>query len=152
MSVALSHIKEGLAPSQFPQHCWAIKLQNAHKNAANWDDWISLVCFLCTCQLKAVKSCEFPTKIHFRWAGTVSGIWWRCKWRIIFCVALLPKHQRNVMRAVRVSSLNLLWEDPTKARISLPRCLRCNPQEKWECRKSLWQLWSKRLPVAGDIL
>lgn len=100
---------------------------------------------MCTSQLKAIKLCEFPMKIHFRCVGMVSGIsvWWHCKWRkwrIVFCVAVLPKHQRNVMRAVRVSSLNLLWEDLTKARISLPLRLRCHPEEKWECRKSFWQL------------
>lgn len=39
-----------------------------------------------------------------------------------------------------VSSLNLLWEDLTKARIILSLCLCCHPQEKWVCRKSLWQL------------
>lgn len=98
-----------------------------------------------TSQLKAIKLCEFPMKIHFRCVGTVNGIsvWWHCKWhkwRIVFCAAVLPKHQRNVTRAVRVSSLNLLWEDLTKARISLPLRLRCHPEEKWECRKSLWQL------------
>ena len=39
-----------------------------------------------------------------------------------------------------VSSLNLLWEDPTKARITLSLCLCCHPQEKWARRKSPWQL------------
>lgn len=75
----------------------------------------------------------------------VSGVsvWWQCKWRkwhIIFCLGMLPKQQRNVMRVVGVSSLNLLWEDLTKAQITLPPCLCCHPEEKWACRKSPWQL------------
>lgn len=39
-----------------------------------------------------------------------------------------------------VSSLNLLWEELTKAWITLPLCLCCHPQEKWARRKSPWQL------------
>lgn len=39
-----------------------------------------------------------------------------------------------------VSSLKLLWADLTKARITLPLCLRCHPQEKWARRKSPWQV------------
>lgn len=128
-------------------HCWAIKLQKT--------EIIELVgaqlfVFTLHLWLEAVGPCEFPTRSHFsslfrgraaRQAASVFGDAANAvKRHIIFSLGMLPKQQRNVMRAVGSHRSTYLWEELTKARITLPLCLRCHPQEKWACRKSPWQL------------
>lgn len=57
-----------------------------------------------------------------------------------FLFAYVTQTTKECYESSRVSSLNLLWEDLTKAQITLPLCLCCHPQEKWARRKSPWQL------------
>lgn len=134
-----------LAKIQFAAPCWAIKLQITNRECIKCIFWNlhkhNYLFFLS----------EFPmdspwkvTSVLF-WGEQDGGVsvWWHCKWHgwhIIFCFGMLPKQQRNVMRAVGVSSLSLLWEDLTKTHISLPLFLCCHPRDKWACRKSPWQL------------
>lgn len=142
--------EKALAQSQVCPHCWAIKLQNADREHIKGDYWIRKYNCLFSPSFQSCRSLwvshEEPILLFYMkttWPMSGGSVWWRdkCrKWHIIFCLGMLPKHRRNVMRAVGVSSLKLLWEEFTKAWISLALFLRCHPQEKWAHRKSPWQL------------
>lgn len=56
-----------------------------------------------------------------------------------FCVCY-PNNTGMLWQQQGSHRLTFVWEDLTKAWITLAPSLRCHPQEKWACCKSPWQL------------
>lgn len=129
-------------------------------NAENGDDWISVSTFVFSMPFGRVnfpwKVTSPPFRVDKHDVSGVSVRWhYKCReWRIAFCLGMLPKQQRNVMRAVgshRSSFYEQTSQRPESLFLSVSAVtLRKSERAVNHLGRSVF--WSSTLPIASVIL
>lgn len=136
---------------------WSYKMQteNAEREIIELEQ-AQLFVFSLHFNLKMPVRVNFPLLRSFKKAnrmGSGVSVWWH-EWHIIFCLGMLPKQQRNVMRAVG-SHRSAFYEKNSQRPESLflpVSAVTLRKSEPVVNHRGSSVFWSSRLPVASVIL
>lgn len=98
---------------------------------------------LSICENFPLKSTSTPYEDKQLWRLVT---WQMAEMAYHFLFGYVTQTTQECYESSRLSSLSLLWGEPTKAWIILSRSLCCHTQEMWAARKSLWQLCVLKRP------